>query len=278
MGILNITPDSFSDGGHWFEPQRAIEHGLAMLDAGADLIDLGAESTRPGGGVYGDGATKVEADEELDRLLPVLVGLRRQTSAPLSVDTRKGPVAAAALDHGADLINDVSCLRDASLAAAVVAAGCPLLLMHSRGEIDSMQDQAHYDDPAREVRAELARAMARAERSGVSESQILLDPGIGFAKRLRHNLSLLRRLDELATLGRPVVVGASRKSFIGRITGAAPSDRLPGSLAAAAWAVAHGAAMLRVHDVLETAQFLSVWTAVDDAREVAKAAEVTLPT
>lgn len=260
MGILNLTPDSFSDGGLWDEPSRAVEHGLRMLAAGADLIDLGAESTRPGGGVYGEGAATVSPEEEAARLLPVLEALRQATDAPLSVDTRKGEVARQVLAAGADLINDVGALADPLLGRAVAAAGCPLVLMHSRGELGTMQRGIHFEDLLGEVRAELAAAVQRAVAAGVDETQLVLDPGIGFGKTAEQNLALLGRLDELASLGRPLLVGASRKSFISRDM--PPVRRLGGSLAAVAWAAAQGAAIVRVHDVAETAQFLDVWHAV----------------
>jgi len=274
MGILNLTPDSFSDGGLWSgDPQRAVEGGLAMLAAGADLLDLGAESTRPGGGVYGAGAATVPAGEEIARLLPVLSALRRATDAPLSVDTRKGEVARQALAAGADLINDVSALADPELGRAVAAAGCPLVLMHSRGDLATMQRAISFRDLLGEVRGELAAAVERARALGIDEEQLLLDPGIGFGKTAEQNLALLARLGELAPLGRPLLVGASRKSFISRAveTGGGgalpPGARLAGSLAAAAWAADRGAAVLRVHDVAETVQLLTVWRAI--AREQA---------
>jgi dihydropteroate synthase len=267
MGILNLTPDSFSDGGEWNEPARAVDRALEMLESGADLIDLGAESTRPGGGVYGTGAASVAAGEELDRLLPVLEPLRSATDGALSVDTRKGEVAATALGAGADLINDVSCLRDPALADAVAAAGCPLILMHSRGEIRSMQERTAYGDLLSEIRAELEAAIARAVAAGVDRERILIDPGIGFAKQGRQNLALLRRLDAFEAIGRPLVVGASRKSFIAEISASGPGERMAGSLAAAAWAAHHRAAIVRVHDVAETVQFLDVWAAISDGGE-----------
>lgn len=260
MGILNLTPDSFSDGGLWNEPSRAVEHGLRMLAEGADLLDLGAESTRPGGGVYGGGAATVSPEEEAARLLPVLEALRGATGAPLSVDTRKGEVARQALAAGADLINDVSALADPLLGRAVAEAGCPLMLMHSRGELPTMQRGIHFGNLLGEVRAELAAAVQRAVAAGVDETQVVLDPGIGFGKTAEQNLALLACLDELASLGRPLLVGASRKSFISRDL--PPVRRLGGSLAAVAWAAAQGAAIVRVHDVAETAQFLDVWHAV----------------
>jgi dihydropteroate synthase len=268
MGVLNLTPDSFSDGGLWDEPSRAVERGLRMLAEGADLLDLGAESTRPGGGVYGGGARTVPPEEEAARLLPVLEALRRATDAPLSVDTRKGEVAAQALAAGADLINDVSALSDPLLGRAVAEAGCPLVLMHSRGDLATMQRGIHFEDLLGEVKAELAAAVRRAAAEGVGEAQIVLDPGIGFGKTWEQNLTLIRSLGELAGLGRPLLLGASRKSFIARAAGRpgleapSPDRRLGGSLAAVAWAAIQGAAIVRVHDVAETAQFLDVWHAV----------------
>lgn len=272
MGVLNLTPDSFSDGGLWLEPERAVEHALALLDQGADLLDLGAESTRPGGGVYGGGARTVLPGEEADRLLPVLEALRRATDAPLSVDTRKGAVARQALAAGADLINDVSALADPELGDAVARAGCPLVLMHSRGELATMQKAIHFRDVVAEVRAELAAAMDRATAAGIAAERLILDPGIGFGKTMENNLELIGRLDELAALGRPLLLGASRKSFIARALEAAgrpaadPGERLGGSLAAVAWAATLSAAVVRVHDVAETAQLLTVWQAVAERR------------
>jgi dihydropteroate synthase len=271
MGILNLTPDSFSDGGLWLEPDRAVEQGFRLLAEGADLLDLGAESTRPGGGVYGEGARTVPAEEESARLLPVLAALRAATDAPLSVDTRKGEVARQALAAGADLINDVTALSDPTLGRAVAAAGCPLVLMHSRGELATMQRGIRFHDLLGEVAAELAAAAGRAVSLGVDAAQLVLDPGIGFGKTWEQNLELIRRLDELRALGRPLLLGASRKSFLARAAAAprrpgapepSPDRRLGGSLAAVAWAARQGAAIVRVHDVAETAQFLDVWYAV----------------
>jgi dihydropteroate synthase len=265
MGILNLTPDSFSDGGLWLDPARAVEHGLRLLAEGAEILDLGAESTRPGGGVYGEGARTVPPEEEAARLLPVLEALRAATGAPISVDTRKGEVAAQALAAGADLINDVTALSDPRLGEAVAAAGCPLVLMHSRGDLSSMQRGIRFEDVIGEVRSELAAGVERATRLGIAEEQLVLDPGIGFGKTWEQNLELIRRLDELAPLGRPLLLGASRKSFIAKASArpdAPPESRLGGSLAAVAWAAARGAAIARVHDVAETAQFLDVWYAI----------------
>jgi dihydropteroate synthase len=265
MGILNLTPDSFSDGGRFTDPGQAVDRGLALLAEGADLLDLGAESTRPGGGVYGGGARTVPAAEELARLLPVLEGLRRQTDAPLSVDTRKGEVARQALAAGADLVNDVSALGDPALGRAVAASGCPLVLLHSRGEIATMQQEIRFVDVLAEVRAELGEAVRRAVGLGIDPGQLVLDPGIGFGKTAAQNLLLVSRLDAFATLGRPLLLGASRKSFLGKLgeEGSAPPERrLGGSLAAVAWAARNGAALVRVHDVFETVQFLAAWQAI----------------
>lgn len=271
MGIVNITPDSFSDGGLWLDPQRAVAHGLELLEQGADLLDLGAESTRPGGGVYGDGASEVPAQEEMDRLLPVLEALRRETDAPLSVDTRKGTVARAALAAGADLINDISRLSDDDLARAAAAADCPLVLMHSRGEISEMQKTITFRDLLQEVTAELSDAVDRAVALGVRREQIVVDPGIGFGKTYRQNLELIRHSAHFQrTLDLPVLLGASRKSFLGHYIAPQsdapppPSQRLAGSLATVAWASRTGTAIVRVHDVRETVDFQRVWHALDD--------------
>lgn len=265
MGVLNLTPDSFSDGGRFLDVEAALDHARAMLADGAELLDLGAESTRPAGRTYGTGAATVPADEEVRRLLPVLERLRAETDVPLSVDTRKGAVARAALAAGADLVNDVSALGDPEMPGVLAAAGCPVVLMHSRGNLSDMHRHTQYADVVGEVRDELAAALAGAAAGGVDLAQTVLDPGIGFAKAGRQNLELLGRLDALAELGRPLLVGASRKSFIGELTGAPPAGRLSGSLAAVAWAAWHGAAILRVHDVAATAQFLAVFDAIGRA-------------
>jgi len=263
MGIVNLTPDSFSDGGLFAGAEEAVEHGLRLLAEGADLLDLGAESTRPGGGVYGEGAREVSAADELARLMPVLERLRRETDAPISIDTRKASVAREALAAGGDLINDISTLGDPEMAGVVAAAGCPLVLMHSRGDIATMQQRTEYGDLLGEIRDELLAAVARAEAAGVGREKLLLDPGIGFGKTWEQNVELLARVPCLVRLGFPVLIGASRKSFIGHLTGGAPPrDRLAGSLAAVAWAARGGAAMVRVHDVGETVRFLRVWQAI----------------
>lgn len=263
MGIVNITPDSFSDGGRFFAPQQAVEHALRLIDEGADLVDLGAESTRPPGAAYGAGASAVDADEELARLLPVLAGLRRQSAIPVSIDTRKAAVARASLDAGADLLNDVSGLAAAETAEIAARSGCPVVLMHHHGIFAAAAPRPAVEKVVEEVRAGLAAMLERALAAGCRREQIVLDPGLGFGKVGRQNLALLRRLGELGDLGRPLLVGASRKSFLGELSGtAAAAERLPESLAAAAWATAGGAAILRVHDVGATRRFLATWQAI----------------
>ncbi|RMH19618.1 MAG: dihydropteroate synthase [Acidobacteria bacterium] len=262
MGVVNVTPDSFSDGGRFLDPRRAVEHALELIEEGADLVDLGAESTRPGGGVYGGGAAEVPAALELERLMPVLEALRRHTDAPISVDTRKGEVAAAALAAGADLINDVGGLRDGGLVAAVARHRCPVVVMHSRGDLATMQRHIRFRDVAGEVAEELAAAARRARDGGIDEERLIFDPGIGFGKTPRQNLLLLCRLAPLHALGRPLLIGASRKSFIAHYSPSPPDRRLGGSLAAAAWAARRGAAIVRVHDVAETVQFFRLSQAI----------------
>jgi len=263
LGVLNLTPDSFSDGGRFLAPERAVERALELVEQGAELLDLGAESTRPGGGIYGEGARTVPAEEELSRLLPVLERLRTLVEVPISVDTRKAVVARAALAAGADLINDVSGLGDPEMAAVVRETECPIVLMHSRGDLASMQRDIAFENVVAEVRDELDATRRRAAASGVPLERILLDPGIGFGKTVEQNLCLLRGTRALTVLGAPLLVGASRKSFLGALTGAGPADRLAGSLAAAAVAAHGGAAILRVHDVAETRQFLTVLQALE---------------
>ena len=222
MGVLNLTPDSFSDGGTWHDPhdpERAVRRALQMIREGARIVDLGAESTRPGGGVYGAGAREVPVAEEVDRLLPVLERLRAATDAVLSVDTRKATVAEAALAAGADLVNDVSALSDPAMAPLVARVGCPLVLMHSRGELPTMQRDIHFEDVVAEVRAELAEEVERATAAGVGRAQIVIDPGIGFGKTADQSVALLGQLPALTELGLPVLLGASRKSFLGAVAG-----------------------------------------------------------
>ncbi|MBU6499176.1 MAG: dihydropteroate synthase [Rhodospirillales bacterium] len=253
MGILNVTPDSFSDGGCHFAPDRAIEAGLAMAAAGAAMVDVGGESTRPGAG-------PVAPDEEQARVLPVIRALARR-GVVVSVDTRNATTMQAALSAGAQIINDISALTHDPAALALVArAECGVVLMHMRGTPATMGQLANYDDVVGEVRAELADRLAIAEAAGIDRSRIALDPGIGFAKSRPQNLGLLRGLPRLSDLGCKLVVGVSRKRFIGSISGVdAPAGRLAGSLAAGLFAISRGAAVLRVHDVAETVQALRVW-------------------
>jgi dihydropteroate synthase len=268
MGVLNLTPDSFSDGGQWSDPDKAVEHALELESQGADLLDLGAESTRPGGGTYADGAVAVSATDELDRLLPVLRRVRALVAIPISVDTRKGVVAERALDEGADLINDISALEDPYLAEVVADRSAPIVLMHSRGPLASMQRRISFDDVVGEVASELRQKVEDATHAGISQDRIIIDPGIGFGKTKQQNLELLRNLDRLGELGYPILVGASRKSFIGEIGGSAPDHRLSGSLAAIGWAQHFGAFIVRVHDVKETVQFIRVWNSIATAKRV----------
>ena len=246
MGILNVTPDSFYDGGRRSEPTRAIADGVEMVQSGAEVLDVGGESTRPG-------ARPVDEAEELDRVLPVIRGLRREVAVPISIDTYKAGVARAALDAGADIVNDISALRfDPALVSLVAAEEVPVILMHMQGKPQTMQSEPRYNDVVREVRDFLAAQLYEAMDAGISAERIILDPGIGFGKTLEHNLQLLRGLPTLAALGQPLLVGASRKAFIGKILDLDPDHRLEGSLAAAVAAVLGGANLLRVHDVAET--------------------------
>jgi dihydropteroate synthase len=245
MGVVNVTPDSFSDGGLYLEAAAAIEHGSALAGEGAGILDIGGESTRPG-------AMPVSEDEELRRVLPVVEGLAELgVGARISIDTSKAAVASAAISAGATLVNDVTALRaDPKMAAVLAETGVECCLMHMLGEPRTMQDDPLYDDVVAEVKAFLEQRMAVAVAEGIAEERILLDPGIGFGKTLEHNLELLRRVDELAQLGRPVVIGTSRKSFLGRLTGRSePAQRVPGTIATCVVAYERGARIFRVHDV-----------------------------
>lgn len=256
MGILNVTPDSFSDGGRHADPARAIAVGRAMVAAGADVIDVGGESTRPG-------APAVPPEEEQARVLPVIRALAAD-GIVVSVDTRNAGTMAAALDAGARIINDVSALAyDPGAVPLVAARGCPVVLMHMRGEPDNMQQFTDYGDVAWDVTRELAARLTAAEQAGIPRAAIALDPGIGFAKRTIHNAALLARLPVLLNLGCRLLVGVSRKGFIERLAGPAePRQRLGGSLAAGLAALLGGAAVLRVHDVAETVQAVRVWQGI----------------
>jgi len=254
MGVVNVTPDSFSDGGLYLDAEAAVAHGRELLDQGAEILDVGGESTRPG-------AEEVSPEEELARVEPVVAGLAG--TATVSIDTSKLAVAEAALDAGASIVNDVTALRrDPEIAALCAERGAGLVLMHMLGEPRTMQANPSYEDVVDDVEAFLSEGMEAAIAAGVAEERIWLDPGIGFGKTLEHNLELLRRLGELRELGRPLVVGTSRKSFLGKIDGSAVDDRLGGTIASSILAVAEGADVLRVHDVAEAAQAVKVASAI----------------
>jgi dihydropteroate synthase len=252
MGVVNVTPDSFSDGGAWLDARAAIAHGRELAAEGAAILDIGGESTRPG-------AEPVTEAEELRRVLPVLEGLGG-AGARLSIDTSKAAVAAAALDAGATIVNDVTALRgDPAMAALVARRGCDVCLMHMLGEPRTMQRDPRYGDVVADVRAFLAARLAFAVEAGIARERVWLDPGIGFGKTIDHNLELLARLDEIVALGRPVVVGTSRKSFLGTIAGRPDvGDRIPGTLATNVLALARGARVFRVHDVAQARDALVV--------------------
>jgi dihydropteroate synthase len=256
MGVVNVTPDSFSDGGEFLDSRRAIDHSVELVREGADLLDIGGESTRPG-------AQAVDAEEERGRVVPVLEGLVG-IGVPISIDTSKAAVAEAALDAGATWVNDVTALRaDPDLAALCGDRRCEVVLMHMLGDPRTMQDDPRYDDVVDDIRAFLAERVEIAVAAGIAEERIWVDPGIGFGKTVEHNLELLRRLAELHDLGRPILVGASRKSFIGKITGREVGDRVGGTIAAHVLAAANGADALRVHDVAATRDALKTLAAIE---------------
>ena len=247
MGVLNVTPDSFSDGGLYDSPDAAVSRALRMVEEGADVIDLGGESTRPG-------ADPVPADVEWSRVGPVLARLAGKLDVPISIDTRKPEIAEKALEAGASIVNDVSAFRAAGMAEVVAAVGAGAVLVHMLGEPKTMQAAPTYADVAQEVRDFLEARVKEAIGVGVEPLAIAVDPGIGFGKTVEHNVQLLRQLDVIAGLGRPIVVGVSRKSFLERLGAGGPGERLPGGIAAAAYAVLRGADVVRTHDVLETAR------------------------
>lgn len=257
MGVLNVTPDSFSDGGRFADLEAALAQAQAMCAAGADWIDIGGESTRPG-------ARRVEAAEQLRRILPVFQAIKGRLPVVLSVDTTLAAVAEAALEAGASVINDISAAQeDAEMLKLAARRKAALILMHMQGQPATMQANPHYDDVVGQVQAFLARRLAAALEAGVEMQRVLLDPGIGFGKSADHNLLLLRELGQLTRLGRPLVLGTSRKAFIGRLTGEEePAQRLFGTAATVAWSVANGAAVVRVHDVKPMAQVVKVIAAI----------------
>jgi dihydropteroate synthase len=255
MGVLNVTPDSFSDGGLFLDPGAAVAHGRLLASEGADLIDVGGESTRPG-------ADPVSLQDEIERVMPVIQALVAEVGIPLSIDTSKAEVGRAAIAAGARFVNDVTAFRgDPAMAGVVADAQVEVCLVHMRGEPRTMQDDPRYEDVVAEVRAFLEERLETAIEAGIAEERVWLDPGIGFGKTLEHNLDLIRRLDEIVAIGRPVVFGASRKRFLGRLTGRPEAERVAGTVAANVLALERGATMFRVHDVAPTRDALRVATA-----------------
>jgi len=259
MGILNVTPDSFFDGGKFFRLESALEHARRLIREGADIIDIGGESSRPG-------AQPVPEEEELNRVIPVIRALRQESSVPISIDTYKASVAEAALEAGANIVNDISALRfDGRMVEVVARAGVPVVLMHMRGEPRTMQQNPVYTDVVREIKEFFAERIAFARAHGIEK--ILIDPGIGFGKTVAHNLEILRRLGEFRELGCPILIGVSRKSFIGRLCGTEenplpPSERLEGTIASNVIAVLNGAQIVRVHDVAAHKRALAIVDAI----------------
>jgi len=263
MGILNVTPDSFSDGGKYIDTDAAVAHAMSMCRDGADIIDVGGESTRPG-------AAEVPVKEEISRIRPVVEQLRKRSDVVLSVDTRKAAVARDALDAGVSIINDVSAMtHDPDMMGVAVESGAGVVLMHMRGTPSTMQEAPHYYDVVREVRDYLASRVEEILEAGADRRSVTVDPGIGFGKTLEHNLEILSHLDVLAEIGQPVVVGLSRKSFLGTLTGREVDDRLAGSLAALSFCILNGASVMRVHDVKESRDALRVVAAMTGGREAA---------
>ncbi|MCX6137250.1 MAG: dihydropteroate synthase [Ignavibacteriales bacterium] len=261
MGVLNVTPDSFSDGGKYLNHDAAVAHGLAMVRDGADIIDVGGESTRPKG-LYGQGAATVSVEEELQRVIPVIEQLASRVSVPISIDTYKSAVAEAAVNAGATIINDVSGMNfDPQIADVAARHGAALVLMHMLGTPATMQQNPQYTDVVKEVKEFLRMRIAAARRAGVPN--VIVDPGLGFGKTLEHNLALIRNLREFRELGCPVMIGPSRKGFIGALLDVPVEERLLGTAAAVAAAIAHGADIVRVHDVKEMKQVCVVTDAID---------------
>ncbi len=261
MGVVNVTPDSFSDGGRYLDPERAVAHGLALVAGGADMLDVGGESTRPG-------AEPVPADEQIRRVVPVIEGLAAGTEVPLSVDTTSARVAAAALAAGAHVVNDISAFRfDPEMLPLLAGCDAGAIAMHTLAEPAVMQRAPRYDDVVAEVRAHLRQRLDAAEGAGVDPERVVVDPGIGFGKTLAHNLALLRRVEAFASLGRPVLIGPSRKRFVGELTGRPVSQRGWGTAGAVAAAVVYGAHIVRVHDVAEMVDVVRVAQAIARAGE-----------
>jgi dihydropteroate synthase len=268
MGVLNVTPDSFSDGGRFASPERAVEHALRMADEGADFIDIGGESTRPKGKAYGEGGDPVGEEEELRRVLPVIEAIAARSQVPISIDTYRSRVAREALRAGASIVNDISGFHyDEAMPSVVAEAHAAVVLMHIKGTPKTMQQNPRYEDLWGEIRAYLQEGVDRGRAAGVR--QMLVDPGIGFGKTAEQNLRLIAELEELRALGLPVLVGPSRKSFIGEILGLPVGERLEGTLAAVVAAVLHGAQVVRVHDVREAVRAARMADALKPARVAA---------
>ncbi|MEK6851307.1 MAG: dihydropteroate synthase [Candidatus Thermoplasmatota archaeon] len=255
VGIVNVTPDSFSDGGRFLDPASAVDHAVRLADEGAEILDVGGESTRPG-------AKPVPADEEWRRVGPVLKALRPKTASKISIDTYKPEIAAKALAAGADMVNDVTGLRDEAMVRLVAKEGVPVVVMHMKGTPKTMQQSATYMDVVAEIVAFLGERTQAALAGGVDRDSLIVDPGLGFGKRPEHNTEILRRLGELRRLGFPVLVGASRKSFLGALGGGETGQRIEASLAAAVLAVTNGADLIRAHDVASTAKAIRIADAV----------------
>ena len=260
MGVVNTTPDSFSDGGHFLDNDMATNHGLRLADEGAEIIDIGGESTRPG-------SEPVSVKEEMRRVLPVIERLAKRCEAVISIDTQKPAVAKAGLDAGASIVNDIAANRQSTEMWQVVAeARAGYVCMHMQGTPQTMQTEPHYDDVLQEVGDFFSERLTRLAEHGVNSEQVALDPGIGFGKELEHNIKLLSGIHQLIISGRPLLIGASRKSFIGKLLGTPSNERLPASLACAACAAAKGAHVVRVHDVAETVQAVRMTEALSDNR------------
>jgi dihydropteroate synthase len=258
MGVLNVTPDSFSDGGRFADPATAVASAIRMVEEGAAIVDVGGESTRPG-------AAPVAIDEELRRVVPVIERLRARIAVPISIDTRRAQVMRAALAAGADMVNDVNALREPEAIGVLAGSGAAICLMHMLGDPRTMQQAPHYGNVVTEVRDFLAARVAACRAAGIGAERIAIDPGIGFGKTLEHNLELVSRLGDLSGLGRPIVIGVSRKATVGAITGRPVGERLAGSLALATLAAWNGAAIIRAHDVAGTVDALKVVTAVKES-------------
>jgi dihydropteroate synthase len=255
MGILNVTPDSFSDGGMHLTVEEAVDHAMAMVDQGADIIDIGGESTRPG-------ASQVGPEKELDRVLPVIKALAPLVKIPLSIDTGHAEVARSAIEQGVEIVNDVTGLRSPGMIDVLKDTGAAAIVMHMRGEPNSMQTNTVYDDIVGEIGTFLASRVNEAARAGIDPSRLAIDPGIGFGKEVKGNLDIIRRLREFHSYGRPVMIGVSRKGFVGKIVNGGPEERLTGSLAAASAAIMNGANIVRAHDVMDTVKMARMMDAI----------------